>query len=249
MNSFDLSILHFLNSFAHRSPTFDGLVVYLMNSNFLTGGIVIALFWAAWATTDSSNRRDREVLLWGLLGATFSVFLARVLALTLPFRARPMHNALIGFQMPYGMDRTHLINWSSFPSDHAAVFFCLAAALWMASRRLGVIAMLHVLFVINLPRVYTGVHYPTDILAGALLGCGIAYLAHFPRLRTAMMRPALWCMEGYPALFYCCLFLCAFEVAELFTTVRDVAFPAFHAVQVALRGGHWLSVYRSSGNI
>jgi undecaprenyl-diphosphatase len=198
-----------------------------MNSSLLTGGVVLALFSAAWVTAGNTRRETHEIFLFGLFGSGFSVFLARVLALTLPFRARPIHNPTLNFQLPYGMDRAHLINWSSYPSDHATLFFCLAAILWMASSRLGMVAMAYTLLVISLPRVYTGVHYPTDILAGGLLGCGVASLAYLPRIRSAVTRPAIWCAEAYPVIFYCCLFLYAFEVAELFSTTRDLAFPVF----------------------
>jgi len=49
-NAFDLGILHFFNSFAHRSPAWDGLVVYVMNSSLLTGGVITALFSTTWVT-------------------------------------------------------------------------------------------------------------------------------------------------------------------------------------------------------
>lgn len=57
----------------------------------------------------------------------------------------------------------------SFPSGHAAVFFALAVALWFIDRRtgwwFGALALVN-----GIARVYVGVHWPTDILAGAAIG-------------------------------------------------------------------------------
>ncbi len=67
----------------------------------------------------------------------------------------------------------------SFPSGHAASAFCSSVFLIFAWRRwyltvtLGVYASL-----IALSRVYIGVHYPSDIIAGALLGAVIGYYAY-----------------------------------------------------------------------
>jgi undecaprenyl-diphosphatase len=124
------------------------------------------------------------------------------------------------------MDISMLENYSSFPSDHAVVFFCLAATIWMVSRRLGIVAWLYVFVVISLPRIYTGVHYPTDIVAGAALGFAMASLAKIGRLRTTLARPALRWMEKQPGPFYGFLFLATFELAELLITVRAI----LHAV-------------------
>ncbi|HTB97596.1 MAG TPA: phosphatase PAP2 family protein [Terracidiphilus sp.] len=78
----------------------------------------------------------------------------------------------------------------SFPSGHAFISFCLcgaAAALLTANQRsrpirlaIWTIAM-SIAFAIGYSRIYLGVHYPTDVLAGYLgatvwvLGVGIAY--------------------------------------------------------------------------
>ena len=67
---------------------------------------------------------------------------------------------------------------SSFPSGHATVAFACATVIALAVPRLRwpvfVLAAL-----IAFSRVYVGVHYPLDVLAGALLGVGIGFAVRY----------------------------------------------------------------------
>ena len=66
---------------------------------------------------------------------------------------------------------------SSFPSDHAAAAFAIAVAAFLAYRHAGrVLLMLAVLAAAS--RLLVAAHYPTDVIAGALVGavCGIAVM-------------------------------------------------------------------------
>lgn len=64
---------------------------------------------------------------------------------------------------------------ASFPSGHAAASFAAAAALWGTKSRLRIPAMA-LAAAVSLTRIYLYVHYPSDVLCGAILGslCGIA---------------------------------------------------------------------------
>jgi undecaprenyl-diphosphatase len=235
MNSFDSSIIEFLNRFAGRSLTFDSLMVLMSTNVLLEGGIIVVLFWWAWVQCGDRNPEDRERLLFGLCASTFSVFIARTLALTLPLRLRPLHNPLLNFKLPYSLDPGTLLGWSSFPSDHAVVFFCLAMSLWFVSKRLGAIAIGYALMGVCFPRVYLGIHYPSDILAGAVMGIGVASLANVTSLRKSLLRPVLYWQEHHPASFGCFLFLICFEIAEEFNSLRMVGLTGYHGVEVVLQ--------------
>ena len=61
----------------------------------------------------------------------------------------------------------------SFPSGHTLVSVEGATALWFYHRKWGVAALV-LAGLIAYSRLYLFVHYPTDVVAGALLGIGIA---------------------------------------------------------------------------
>ena len=60
----------------------------------------------------------------------------------------------------------------SFPSDHAIIAGAFAAGLLFRSRPLGTIAAVAAV-ILAFARVYTGMHYPTDTIAGLLIGAAI----------------------------------------------------------------------------
>lgn len=64
----------------------------------------------------------------------------------------------------------------SFPSGHTLVSFEAATALWFYHRKWGVAALV-LAALIGLSRLYLFVHYPTDVLVGAVLGIGIGLAA------------------------------------------------------------------------
>ena len=67
---------------------------------------------------------------------------------------------------------------SSFPSGHMAWFFALAMAIWFANRRWG--AWYFALSaVMGIARIYVGVHWPLDILCGAVVGILSALFIHW----------------------------------------------------------------------
>lgn len=63
----------------------------------------------------------------------------------------------------------------SFPSDHVSPAFGIAVALFFVHRRLGLLALLAAA-VVAYARVYCGDHYPADVIAGAVVGTGVACL-------------------------------------------------------------------------
>jgi undecaprenyl-diphosphatase len=58
---------------------------------------------------------------------------------------------------------------SSFPSGHAAAAFALAVSLFLHDKKIGTVYILAAILV-SLGRVITNVHYPIDVVAGAILG-------------------------------------------------------------------------------
>ena len=63
---------------------------------------------------------------------------------------------------------------SSFPANSAAAAFGIAFGIWGVNRRIGRFAI-GVAGLYGLARVYTGVHYPMDILAGAAIAASVTF--------------------------------------------------------------------------
>ena len=85
------------------------------------------------------------------------------------------------------------------------------------------LAVVHCVVFVCLPRVYLGLHYPTDVIGGAAIGAFCAWLFTRPPIRTRLAPLFLRFMEHRPAVGYMLAFLFFFELATMFDEPRLLA--------------------------
>ena len=221
----DRSLLLAVNGFAQRSYLFDKSVVQLLDMDFLKGGFFFVFLWWLWFRESADAPENRIAVLRIGAGMFLAVVLARAMQLLLPGRVRPMHDATIHLVAPLVPVPEGLEHWSSFPSDHAVVFFALATAIWLYHRWLGLVAAAWLTIFACLPRVFVGYHYPSDILAGALVGVITMQLAMrlpLPRLASALIDRVFSWERRRPQLFYCAAVIITFELMMMCEDLRIV---------------------------
>ena len=190
-----------------------------VSSNPLAKGLPpVVAFWGLWFWPGASRAR----LLAAVPVVVFAIFVSRMVTFVLPFRERPLRAEGFEVVLPGTYVDTLFAGWSAFPSDHATMFFALATCLWSVNRWVGALAFLHAALVVSLPRVFLGLHFPSDVIAGAIIGTGLA---------AALLPPSAWVVrrsdliarfETAGAVLYPLLFLLTFQIATMFESAREM---------------------------
>ncbi len=214
----DTTIALFFADVREAAPNLTPAIRYLADGYLLKGGVLMTLLFFSAAPARRRFFSSQNLHIVRAAGAIFiSMFLARTLQMTLPHRDRPYITAM--------KEHADIISaeMSSFPSDHAVLMTCIATATFMRNRTLGLIALSWTVLFILAPRIYLGLHYTTDILAGMALGAGICWAV----MRTpapAGLRVRVEKLEtNYPAPLYLLAIIFAVETARNFEQTRAVA--------------------------
>jgi undecaprenyl-diphosphatase len=225
----DDGILRWLTSLVGRSATFDKMLEILSHGGETRSALVISIFlWYWFRQTDSATtQRTREHLLCTMFAALVGLFAARALALMLPFRLRPRFDPALHLIFPDAPAALMFVDWSAFPSDHAVMFSTLAAGLCFISWRVGLGVLGFAILVVSFPRVYFGLHYPTDILAGVALGLLFGYCINGIAVRRHIIGRVLLWERTSPQAFYVAMFIIALQFATMFNALRQGAQAAF----------------------
>ena len=220
LSSIDLLLFHAINGLCGQNLIID-YVAARIESLQLKGLVFIATFGALWFRHTKTQVRDRETLILLLIAIVLSLVVARVFANLLPFRVRPMFTSGIGYHAPLFDPGFYFENWSSFPSDTAAIVFAMTTGFWLLSRWWG---LLWAGFSIAamMARVYFGLHYPGDVLAGALIGVGVMLAINNQFMRAHVAAPIIAVEHRAPGFFYGLLFPFLLEVSMLFTFTRSI---------------------------
>lgn len=202
-----------------RSWALDTLIVGMFRTN--TAKIVPLLACIVWLLFER-KRQGRSLIFFGqlLLGSFLAMTLSRVMQNFSSYRPRPLHNPDVEYQLPFGIETSVLEGWSSFPSDTSALAFAIATGILLASRRLGIAALLWVAVVVAFPRAYGGLHYPSDLIAGALIGLLCTAGAAPLILGAAASKVRLTVDERWMPLLWTAGFLYMFQMGAMFDDVR-----------------------------
>lgn len=155
------AIFYYLNSFAGKSLFFDWPAVFC--AEYL-GYILVAAFLAILIFSKKTCREKIKFFIF----TAISIFVSRIV-ITEAIRyfypiSRPFVNNVV-HQLIF-----HETS-ASFPSGHAAFFFALAMAIMLATRwRTSGIVFFIGAVLIGLGRIISGIHWPLDILVGAIVG-------------------------------------------------------------------------------
>jgi undecaprenyl-diphosphatase len=164
----DIWLFKAINGLAGHTPILDQVMQAFVSDYIGPTLQVLALlgFWFEGASA-SERRENQRTVLRSILTLFLSSLLVSLCNIAY-FRDRPFRYNEVNLLFYYPTD-------SSFPSNSATVVFGFAVTVWLRNRRWGWLTItLATLFAFS--RVYAGVHYPADILAGFALGAGSAWM-------------------------------------------------------------------------
>ena len=155
-------LLWLKEAFSH--PVLDKIMTFISslgNKGFIW--IAIGVLFLLFGCKNKKWKNDGFLVLFSLAAN----FLAcNVILKLLIDRTRPY----------YVLDYTPLIppvGDPSFPSGHTSASFAAATAIYVINKKWGAVAYVFAA-VMGFSRLYLGVHFPTDVLAGALVGTAAA---------------------------------------------------------------------------
>jgi len=164
----DIQGFHALNGLAGRSDLLDAVLIFGATwLIFVMIALVFGYLLVSWKTAHWEGRFENVTH----VGVTVALaFVAEQVIGFFWFRARPFVE-LEGITKLIDMAETS----KSFPSGHSTFAFALAFGLLIHNRRWGWSLVLLALFV-GLSRVAAGVHYPSDVAGGLIVGVIAAVL-------------------------------------------------------------------------
>ncbi len=190
VNIIDATFVAGLQSVLTADPWLQSLAIETANWGILVVPVLLVTLWFRGGTS------GRQAAITATLAATLGLSIAGVLSF-LFYAPRPFALGLAPNILDHVTD-------SSFPSDHATVMAAATVALLLGGHRLAGWLALVATFAVGLARVALGVHFASDILAGMLLGAGVAFLFQIPSIAgfaafCRQLAEALYVALGFEA--------------------------------------------------
>ncbi|MCJ8014902.1 undecaprenyl-diphosphatase [Paenibacillus sp. KQZ6P-2] len=159
----DYQLFQSINEWASSASFLNPVMIFLAKDAFYLFFIGLLVYW--FTRSDKNRRMVVESAIATCVGLGISFILGHLFYRDRPFVAHTVHQLI-----------DHAVN-ASFPSDHAIGAFAIATSIALFRKKDGIVWLI-LAGLIAFSRVWTGVHYPGDIVAGALIGVMVSSVVH-----------------------------------------------------------------------
>jgi len=164
----DYRVFRLINGFAGTARWLDVTMVLLAEYASLLFVATLLWLWVA-PSRGPQKLQDRLAVGRALAAAELALGLGQIIGWGFP-RPRPFQDHMVRLLIARSSD-------PSFPSDHVLAAFAIAAALATSHPRLS-LSLLSLATLLGVGRVFVGIHYPLDVLGGAILGGVMGAVSH-----------------------------------------------------------------------
>ncbi len=160
----DSVIFQYINSFALKYLWLDAAAIFFANyfGWVLIGVLILFLI--------KNFRKYWKMTATAFISAVLARFIITEIIRWLCPRTRPFVLEQVNLLLPHRLT-------GSFPSGHAAFFFAISLIVYFYNKKAGILFFI-ASTLICISRVFSGLHWPSDILGGVVVGLFAAWLIH-----------------------------------------------------------------------
>lgn len=228
----DLDIVLFFNQFCGKSVFLDSLALIFLSVDALRTAILIALILGIWEYGKVKNdiNANKSVILI-LFSIIISLGVIEILNAVIN-SPRPIVAYESQITGPIVENKNTKALWQdgwarnskhgSFPSDTVALLSTLAFGIFFWNRNIGVFAILFVFFAGILPRLYFGLHYPSDMLVGSIISLFSCIVSQKVKFLDSLAGKILEFEKRSPFIFGTVGFYLMYVIADKFILIRKL---------------------------
>ena len=157
-SNLDFQIFLSLNNLAGHNAVFDWLAVFVARDLIFILVPVLLIYYLIKINKPNS----KKAIVSGAAAGLFSRYVIVQFIHSIYYRLRPFEAHKVTQLFAKSSE-------ASFPSGHTAALLGIGMALYYFDRKIGITVMVIGLLV-GLARIICGIHYPSDVLAGVLVG-------------------------------------------------------------------------------